>query len=186
MSAGFDAFYPLGVVTTGAILWHYRVAYRPLFGAWSWMPVAIGILVFAIWAVLVPSGDGSGQELANQLADLPAWLAAVWIGFRVIGSTVTVPMAEELAFRGYLIRKLVAQDFEKVRPGKFTWLSFLVSSLLFGLLHQNLLAGALAGAAFAVALYRRGLVGDAIIAHVTSNALIAFSVVVVGRWGFWS
>ena len=31
LSAGFAALYPLGVVTTGAVLWHYRTAYRTLF-----------------------------------------------------------------------------------------------------------------------------------------------------------
>ncbi|MFY9975006.1 MAG: CPBP family glutamic-type intramembrane protease, partial [Chromatiaceae bacterium] len=64
--------------------------------------------------------------------------------------------------------------------------SFIVSSLLFGLLHQHLLAGALAGAAFALALYRRGRVGDAILAHVSSNALIALAVLVGNLWGFWA
>jgi CAAX prenyl protease-like protein len=142
--------------------------------------------VFLIWALLVPGSGSDGQPLAARLAQWPAWLAAAWVLFRVLGSVVTVPLAEELAFRGYLIRKLVARDFEQVRPGHFTWFSFILSSLLFGLLHQHLLAGALAGAAFALALYRRGRVGDAILAHMTSNALIAVAVLAAGRWGFWA
>jgi exosortase E/protease (VPEID-CTERM system) len=185
-SAGFDALYPLGVIATGSVLWHYRAAYRPLFGAWSWEPFAIGTLVFAIWALLVAGNSTDGQSLADRLTAWPAWLAAAWILFRVLGSVITVPLAEELAFRGYLIRKLVAKDFEQVRPGHFTWLSFVASSLLFGLLHRNLLAGALAGAAFALALYRRGLAGDAILAHMTSNALIAVAVLAAGWWGLWA
>jgi len=48
-----------------------------------------------------------------------------------------VPIAEELAFRGYLIRKLVSADFEKVALGHFTWVSFLGSSILFGSLHAQ-------------------------------------------------
>src|SRR2546425_434021 len=61
-----------------------------------------------------------------------------------------------VAFRGYLIRKLVSPAFETVRPGHFTWLSFVASSLLFGALHGRWLAGTLAGMAYAAALYRRG------------------------------
>jgi exosortase E/protease (VPEID-CTERM system) len=185
-SAGFDALYPLGVLVTGAVLWRYRAAYRPLFGPLTWEPFAIGTLVFGIWALLVPGSTGEGLALADHLSGWPTWLAAGWLLFRVLGSVITVPLAEELAFRGYLIRKLVAKDFEQVRPGHFTWFSFVASSLLFGLLHQNLLAGALAGAAYAVALYRRGRAGDAILAHVTTNALIAVTVLGAGQWGLWA
>lgn len=185
-SAGFETLYPLGVVVTAFVLWHYRKTYRSLFGPLTWEPFSIGALVFLIWAILVPGSGGDGQPLADRLSQWPAWLAAAWLLFRVLGSVVTVPLAEELAFRGYLIHKLVARDFEQVPPGHFTWLSFILSSLLFGLLHQNLVAGTLAGAAFAYALYRRGRVGDAILAHITANALIAVAVLAAGHWGFWA
>jgi exosortase E/protease (VPEID-CTERM system) len=185
-SAGFDVLYPLVVVVTGTVLWHYRAAYRSLFGPWTWEPFALGALVFLVWVVLVPGTSAEGQSLADRLEGSPAWIMVTWVLFRVVGSVITVPFAEELAFRGYLIRKLISRDFERVRPGHFTWFSFIVSSLLFGLLHQHLLAGALAGAAFALALYRRSRVGDAILAHVSSNALIALAVLVGNLWGFWA
>jgi CAAX prenyl protease-like protein len=98
---------------------------------------------------------------------------------------VTVPIAEELAFRGYLIRKLVANDFEKVPTGTFTWLSFTVSSVAFGLLHDSWAAGTLAGAGYAGALYWRGRLADAVVAHMTSNALIAAAVLGGGWWSLW-
>jgi CAAX prenyl protease-like protein len=112
-----------------------------------------------------------------------AWL---WVSFRVIGSIITVPLAEELAFRGYLIRKLVSPAFETVRVGQFTWLSFVVSSVAFGLLHGRWLAGTLAGMAYAAALYRRGEIGEAVYAHMTTNALIAAYVLWFGHWSLWS
>jgi membrane protease YdiL (CAAX protease family) len=46
---------------------------------------------------------------------------------RVIGLALIVPLTEELAFRGYLLRRLIAREFDCVPPGGFTWLSFLVS-----------------------------------------------------------
>ena len=93
------------------------------------------------------------------------------------------PIAEELTFRGYLLPKLTAKDFQTVRPGQFTWLSFLASSALFGLLHQQWIAGALAGAGYALALYRNGRISDAITAHVTTNALIMLKALAIWRWG---
>jgi exosortase E/protease (VPEID-CTERM system) len=186
LSDGFALLYPLGVVVTGAVLWVYRRDYPPLRWPVAAEPVLIGIAVFVAWLLLETSDAAAGEALQAELAGLPGGIAAAWIAFRVVGCVVTVPIAEELAFRGYLIRKLVAVDFENVPPGRFTWLSFLASSLLFGLLHQSWLAGTVAGAGFALALYRRGRLGDAIVAHMTSNALVAAAVLLGGYWSLWA
>jgi CAAX prenyl protease-like protein len=185
-SSGFAALYPLGVIATATALWLLRGHYRTFGRDVTWQPIAIGVGVFVLWILLVPPDEAGGGMLAAQLAEMPFWLAFVWLFFRVVGSVVTVPVAEELAFRGYLIRKLVARDFENVSPGHFTWLSFVLSSVLFGLLHASWVAGAVAGAGFALALYRRGQIFDAILAHMTSNALVAVGVLAFGRWSLWS
>jgi len=104
----------------------------------------------------------------------------------VAGAVVTVPIAEELFFRGYLLRKLVSVDFESVDPRHFTWMSFLLSSILFGLLHQNWIGGILAGLAFAMVQYRRGRLTDAIVAHSACNALVAAYVIATSSWGLWN
>jgi len=51
------------------------------------------------------------------------------------------------------------------------------------LLHQQWIAGALAGAGYALALYRNGRISDAITAHVTTNALIMLKALAIWRWG---
>jgi CAAX prenyl protease-like protein len=121
---------------------------------------------------------------------LPASMATtwryVWIASKLIGSIVTVPLAEELAFRGYLLRRLIAADFQAVSPQHFTWMSFLFSSVAFGLLHGRWLAGTLAGMAFALTVYRRGRLGEAVLAHAVTNALIAATVLGTGAWYLWS
>ena len=184
-SSGFPYLYPVNVIVTAGVLWHFRSNYKPLMKIPSWHGVAIGIAVGVIWLLIIPNDEGSGTTLTATLANMPTWLSAGWIVFRILGSVFTVPIAEELAFRGYLLHKLVATDFESVKPGSFTWLSFLVSSVLFGLMHDNWLAGTLAGAGFALALYWRGRLGDAITAHITSNALVAIAVLAAGRWELW-
>ncbi len=97
-----------------------------------------------------------------------------------------MPLAEELAFRGYLLRKLVSADFARVDFRHFMLLSFVVSSTLFGLLHQQWLAGVIAGMLFALAMYRRGALFDAIIAHATANAMLAAYVLTTHRWSLWN
>jgi exosortase E/protease (VPEID-CTERM system) len=185
-SSGFDALYPLRVVVTAAALWYLRAAYIGLGWKWSWQAVAIGVTVFAAWMMLEPASDNITTDVEIGLGGLPQWAAGVWIFFHVIGSVITVPLAEELAFRGYLIRKLIARDFETIPLGQFTWFSFLLSSVLFGLLHGRWVAGILAGMGFAFALYRRGRLGDAVAAHMTTNALIAAYVLVYQGWSLWA
>ena len=99
---------------------------------------------------------------------------------------VTVPIAEELAFRGFLIRRLISPDFESIAFRTFTSISLVASSLAFGLLHGRLwLAGALAGLIYAFALLRRGRMGDAVVAHATTNALLAAWVLCFNQWHLW-
>ncbi len=116
---------------------------------------------------------------------LPKLLAGLWLAARVVGSVVTVPIAEELAFRGYLTRRLIASEFTTVSRGRLSWLSFVVSSIVFVGLHGRYVAGALAGAIYALALYRKGSVSESILAHATTNALIAAYVLSTGTWSLW-
>lgn len=185
-SSGFDFLYPVGVIVTAAVLFSYRKSYAGLSFAFSWVPVAIGVAVFAAWVAVDPSLYEEGAVPGARMPEaLPAWFAFVWIAFRVAGSVLTVPIAEELAFRGYLLRKLVDRDFERVPPTRFTWVSFVLSSVLFGLLHTSWIAGSIAGAGFALATYHRGRVTDAIVAHATANLLIAACVLGLGWWDLW-
>ncbi|HTU91350.1 MAG TPA: exosortase E/protease, VPEID-CTERM system [Gemmataceae bacterium] len=185
-TSGFDLLYPLRVLAAAAVLWVCRRAYAELCWSWSWQPFALGTVVFLLWIELVPSGINEPSSLRDGLANLsPAW-AAVWLIFRIAGATITVPLAEELAFRGYLMRRLQSADWRELPPGRFSWMSLLLSSIVFGMLHGHWLAGTLAGLAYAVAVYRRGRLLDAVLAHATTNALLAGYVLATGAWALWS
>jgi membrane protease YdiL (CAAX protease family) len=47
------------------------------------------------------------------------------------------------------------------------------------------IAGALAGLIYAIAYLRRGRIGDAVIAHAVTNALLALVVVSMRKWYLW-
>ena len=133
-SSGFDRFYPLRVLAATAALWYFRRYSSGLRWTWSWPAVAIGVGTFVLWMALEPTPTGSARtSVAAGLASLPPGWAAAWLVFRVVGSVVTVPLAEELAFRvASLTRRLIDAEFQDVPLGQFTWFSFLVSSVLFG------------------------------------------------------
>jgi len=185
-SSGFDVAYPVRVVAMVAVLWWLRAAY-PLRGwRFSFVPVAVGAVSFAVWMLLAP-GPGSEAETAalNPLQLGEPW-ATLWLLFRVVGSTVTVPIAEELFFRGFVVRRCIDTDADRVPVGRLTWLSFIVSSVAFGALHgQAWLAGMVVGMLFAGALTWRRSLADAVLAHATTNALVSGYVIATGSWTQW-
>jgi exosortase E/protease (VPEID-CTERM system) len=185
-ASGTDWLYSVRVLTAAVPLWLFRRAYAGLGWSWSWPAVAVGAGVFVLWLALEPAAAPGANGLGAALARMPAGWAAAWLAFRVVGAVAVVPLAEELAFRGYLTRRLMAASFQEVPPGQFSWLSFLGSSLLFGALHGRWLAGTLAGAAYALCLYRRGRLADAVLAHAFTNALLAGYVLATGTWSLWS
>jgi len=182
----FDYLYPLRVVTPLIPLCIFRSYYKDLRWSWSWSPILLGFVVFVLWVALEPPpSQETVAVIPSALAEMPSWAAAFWLIARVLGTVVVVPVAEELAFRGYLLRRLIDADFTAVSPKQFTLISFLVSSIAFGALHGRWLAGILAGMIYAAAQYRRGEISDAIVSHAVTNGLLAVYVLVFGQWAFW-
>jgi CAAX prenyl protease-like protein len=137
--------------------------------------------------LLLPDATTGKDGWPTALHSVPWYAAGTWLLIRLMGYVVLAPLAEELAFRGFLLRRLIHADFHDVPIGRFSWLSFVASSLLFGALHGRLwFAATVAGMLFALALYRRRSFGDAVLAHATTNGLIALYVFVTGRWSVWS
>jgi exosortase E/protease (VPEID-CTERM system) len=186
-SAGFDFLYPLRLVAVAAVLWGCRGVYRTVAWNGSLTAVALGAGTFVIWMAMLPSELSGKDAWPAALQGMSSAGAALWLATRVIGYVLVTPLAEELAFRGYVTRRLISADIESVPVGAFRWPSFLVSSLLFGAFHGHLwLQGTIAGMVFAGALYRRRSLGDAVLAHATTNGLIACYVFVTGHWSVWS
>jgi exosortase E/protease (VPEID-CTERM system) len=178
LSNGFDWLYPLRLLPAGAALWYFRREYTDLRWTLSLPALGWGVVAFGLWLAL----DWADPGMAAPPSEAPGTL---WLCGRGLGSVVVVPLAEELAFRGYLLRRLQAADFQSVAPGRFTVLSFLLSSALFGALHSRWLAGTLAGMIYALVLYRRRELTDAVLAHAVTNALIAAAVLAAGCWHLW-
>jgi exosortase E/protease (VPEID-CTERM system) len=179
----FNPYYPAVVLTALLFVWLYRSQYGSLLPSFSWEATGIGVLVFAIWVALEPPLEASPKP-----AFVSQWVAGtgiLWLVFRVIGSVIVIPIVEELAFRGYLLRRLISREFTEVSYRHFTWVSFFISSVAFGALHSRWAAGIFAGLLFAMAQMRRGKIGDAIWAHAVANACIAATVLYGNYWGLW-
>jgi exosortase E/protease (VPEID-CTERM system) len=183
---GFDAWYGVRILTTAAVLWMVRG--RLAGDGWtvSWPGVLFGITAFVLWLALVGRGASDAQgNLGAALGALDPASRALWIAARVLGAVVIVPLVEELAFRGYLARRLTGADWESLSLRAMSWPALLASSVLFGLLHRDVIAGTVAGVLYALAARRRGQLGDAVLAHAVTNALLAVTVLTTGRWTLW-
>jgi exosortase E/protease (VPEID-CTERM system) len=171
----------LKVVLVGGAIWLFRdIALRM---AWRLSPVAIaaGIAVGILWIATDPMANTRGS-LQPWLGSLPWWLALAWIALRALNTVVLVPIAEELAFRGYLYRAIAARGFDGSSPYRFDLLALCISSLLFGVMHQRWIAGALAGAVYCLLVCRSNKLADAVVAHGFSNAAIVFWAIAAGRY----
>jgi len=189
----FDYFYPVRVVVALLVLAWFRDDYLEGFrqhlgerSALSWHAVGIGVAVYLLWiGISALTVHDLAVDPPVELSELAPPLAISWLIARALGSIVTVPIIEELAFRGFLLRRLVASDFTKVRYDQWHWPAALISSLAFAALHQQWIGGFVAGLLYAYAQKRRGLLSDAIIAHAVTNALIAVQVLLRGHWALW-
>ena len=189
----FDYSYPLRVVVALLVLAWYRDDYlaglrQHLRGrsVFSWHAVGVGLAVYVLWIGLSAWTDdlqvtGPPEELGLMAPPL----AIAWTLSRVLGSVVTVPIVEELAFRGFLLRRLIGSDFTKVPYKRWSWPAVLISSLAFAAVHQQWIGGLAAGLLYAYAQKRRGVLSDAIVAHAVTNALIAMQVLLADHWSLW-
>jgi exosortase E/protease (VPEID-CTERM system) len=193
-SDGFEWMYALRLIAALAVFYAYRSHYLRMEWRFGWLGPAAGVLVFAFWIALDhwiarDAATSNGVVLtgvAEGLARLSSGRRAAWILVRTLAAVTTVPLAEELAFRGYIARRLMSADVESVSLRSLSLAAVLASSLAFGIMHGRMwLAGTLAGVVFAVVARLRGRLGEAVAAHATANLLIALWVIARGDYSLW-
>jgi hypothetical protein len=196
--AGRYFVYLLKTVVVAWMLWAVRAVVTEMRWRVSWEAVAVGAGVFVLWVGLDPLFAKLG--LADSYPKLklsgPPWnpmrewgdgagMAWFFIVVRVAGSSIIVPMLEEVFFRSFLYRFIANPDFEREPLGRFAWKPFLITSAIFALEHREWLAGLLCGFAYQWLVCRKQRLGDAITAHAITNLLLGLWVVWRGAWHFW-
>jgi uncharacterized protein len=189
--AQLDLLYPVKIAAVLATLIHYRREYDEL----RWrelarpatllLSLAVGIIVFGLWINLdIALGSLTPRGFdPTRFAD--PGLRWALSGARLFGAVLVVPVMEELFWRSFLIRYIVDSDFSKVPVGMFSWGSFGLTVVLFGLEHHYLIAGMVAGAAYNLLLYRSRSLVHCILAHALTNLILGCYVLQTGAWHFW-
>jgi CAAX prenyl protease-like protein len=171
---GVDGLYGLRVLGAFVVLFLYRHYYRELDRRFSVVSVVAGAAIGLAWIA-------TARTPAPDAGDL----SALWIVSRVIGSVVVAPICEELAFRGFVLRRLVDADFSSVSFRSWTPLAILGSSLAFAAVHERWLIASFTGVAYAMLQIRTGRLADAVVAHAASNAVICAWVLATGERWHW-
>jgi len=182
---GDGGAYLIKTLTTGgtlAIFWsRLRIDIK-----WTFDGLALitGLGVFGAWIGL----EGYYPQIGHAVFD-PAMagrdISSISIGIRLMGASLLVPVIEEIFWRAFVMRFLVASEFNKVPLGQFTWYAFVLTAVAFGFEHHRWLPGIVAGVAYGVLLCRTRNLFSSIQAHAVTNLLLGLYVIYTEQWSFW-
>ena len=106
---------------------------------------------------------------------------------RLIGAVIVVPFMEELFWRDFCWRSIIApNDFKLAAVGEWDWKAFVIVPIIFAVVHGNWWLTAIGWAFMIGALlaYTKSL-GACIIAHATTNLLLGLYVIQSKNWSLW-
>ncbi|MFH0982549.1 MAG: CPBP family glutamic-type intramembrane protease [Planctomycetota bacterium] len=129
-----------GALAVALVFWKY---FPPL-GKVHWVPaIIVGLAVAYGWVeghhwfqaqswYYQPYQDALPKDYYIPQKYLGEGLSLrLFLVVRILGAATVVPIVEEIFWRGFVLRLLIDwEDFDRVPLAKFTWLSFLVCSLL--------------------------------------------------------
>jgi CAAX prenyl protease-like protein len=181
--------FPLQTILCGALLVWFWKTY-----AWGakWhviTAVLTGLVVLALW--ISPQWlFGAEQRTDGFNPGLFAGSAALYWGtliLRFIRLVVIVPLLEEIFWRGFLLRYLIKEDFTKVSFGTFSWFSFGVVTVMFGLAHfgPDFIPALLTGAIYNLLAVKTRSLACCVLAHAVTNLGLGLYIMQTGQWGFW-
>src|SRR5258706_1585281 len=193
-SMGVDArwCYPASTVMVALLLlalWRHYTELHDFAGANGrqiGIALAAGIAVFLLWINLDFGWATIGKPSSfDPTLEDGSGLAWGFVGFRLIGLALIVPVMEELFWRSFLLRWLERNDFMHCDPGKVGLRAILICALLFASEHSLWLAGPLAGLVYNAVYVRGGNLWLPIISHATTNAALGWWILTTHNLQVW-
>jgi hypothetical protein len=162
----------------------------------SWFSTSlIGVAVFVIW--IAPDQIFPGYRhfwlFENSLMGKVATglsaagreqPAVLWL--RAIRAVAIVPIAEELFWRGWLMRWIISPRFETIPLGTWSASAFAIVAVLFASEHGPYWdVGLACGVIYNWWMVRTRSLGDLVLAHAITNGCLSAYVVWSGKWEYW-
>jgi CAAX prenyl protease-like protein len=179
------------VCAVTAALLVYRVTLRDILPSWRVLAPAtlVGLAVFAEWVVVdqwVPYPHLGSRIGFDPFASFQGpGPRAAFIGVRLYGLVLMVPVMEELFLRSFFLRFVANADFTSVPIGHISWTAFWVVAALTGVIHPEWLVALVASVAYTLLLYRTRSLFATVVAHAVTNGALAWYVLATGNWQYW-
>ena len=187
--------YPARVAVLAAVIWIFsRQVVDLAMPHWAGS-VALGLGVFVLWVapdVLWPTyrehwllQNSITGKVGSSLDESMRSNTMVLV-FRALRASIIVPIVEELFWRGWLMRWLIKNDFLSVKLGEYARDAFWITAALFAVEHGPYWeVGLMAGVAYNWWMVRTKSLGDCILAHGVTNAVLSAYTVFGGHWQYW-
>lgn len=174
-----------------AILWRHYTKIR--WNHW-WLGILVGAVGIVQWVGMQvwlqkhfeffrPSGEAFDPTKEFQTPGM-FW---AFVAVRFAGAVLVVPVMEELFWRDFLWRQILApNDFKLAQVGEWNPIPFFVVSAAFAVVHGNWwLTSIVWGLMVAGLLVYTKSLGACILAHATTNLLLGVYVMRTHDWSFW-
>ncbi|MDB5294796.1 MAG: amino terminal protease self-immunity [Phycisphaerales bacterium] len=190
------------VVVAGLLVWLWPAFTRIRWNHW-WLGVLLGVVGIFQWVGMqlwlqdafagLPKPfrwfqPSPADEWFDPFARFgPGWGGWAFVAIRVAGAVLVVPVMEELFWRDYLWRRVVApNDFKLAAVGEWDKAAYVVVAVAFAVVHGNWWLTSIVWALMIGGLlaYTKSL-GACIAMHATTNLLLAGYVLWTRDWSFW-
>ena len=150
--------------------------------------IAVGLVVCVLWVTmdeyLAYPRIGSRQAFdPRPLEGSSVW--AVFLGVRLYGLVLMVPVMEEMFWRSFLLRYLTHHDFRRLPVGTFSASALAVVTLASAIAHPEWPVALVASLAYAFWLRSTRSLFGTIVAHAATNAALGGYVLATGKWQYW-
>jgi uncharacterized protein len=180
--------YALKTIVAAWLLWLMRSLLPEMKWKFSWEAIAAGVAVFIAWVGLdghYPMFEREGDFNPVRSYGQGSALSLIFIGVRILGSSLVVPMIEEVFYRSLLYRYIIHSQFLKIPLNRFDLRAFLIAGALFGFSHFEWIPGILCAFTYQALVCRKNRLGDAISAHAITNLLLGIWIVARKSYYFW-
>ncbi|MGA2497911.1 MAG: CAAX prenyl protease-related protein [Tepidisphaeraceae bacterium] len=193
----FVASYILKTFLTGALLIWFRNNYTQISWKWALLGIGLGILGIVQWCgieellggdkPIYPKIPGSSAAMI-PFEYFKGHPFACWafIIIRWAGATLVVPFMEELFWRDYLWRTVVApNNFKLAKVGEWDLQAFIIVTLCFTSVHPQWITALIWGAGIGGLLVWKRSLGACIVMHAVTNFLLGAYTLYTGKWYYW-
>lgn len=198
----YPVIYAAKIAATLAAIFFVWPGYRPL------MPIRVGFLAttvgfvgavlwIVLWtvdlekmlglrALLANLGMGGRRSAFNPFVEMDSRaMASAFMGLRLFGLAMVVPLIEEMFYRGFVMRFVIDRDWWNVPIGKVTPLAAAAAIVLPMLSHPEIFAAAAWFGMMVWLYWKTKNIWDCVVAHMTTNALLGLYVLTAPNPDAW-